>query len=113
VVVGPELKRPINFIDFPEMQSEVERTAWTCFVSVVSGFLGKYEAENYRELVDRHVDAYQKMGCGMSPEVHVLYEFSLINSKITWETTQKNMVKDFTRMSGLSRNTVKDSTMKV
>ena len=67
--MGPEVKRLINSVDFPEMLSEVERTAWTCFVSVVNWFLGNHKAENYRELVD----AYQKMGCRMSLKVHVLH----------------------------------------
>jgi len=67
------VKRLINSIDFPEMLSEVERTAWTCFVSVANGFLGKHKAENYRELVDGLVDVYQKMECRMSLKVHVLH----------------------------------------
>ena len=71
--MGPEVKRLINFVDFPEMLSEVERTAWTCFVSVVNGFLGNHKAENYRELVDGLVDAHQKMGWRMSLKVHVLH----------------------------------------
>ena len=71
--MGPEVKRLINFVDFPEMLSKVERTAWTCFVSVVNGFLGNHKAENYRELVDGLVDAYQKMGCRMSLIVYVLH----------------------------------------
>ena len=71
--VGPEVKRLINSVDFPEMLSEVERTAWTCFVSVVNGFLGNHKAENYREHVDGLVDAYEKMGCRMSLKVHVLH----------------------------------------
>ena len=55
------------------MLCEVERTAWTCFVSVVNGFLGNHKAENYRELVDGLVDAYQKMGGRMSLKVNVLH----------------------------------------
>ena len=71
--MGPEVKRLINSVDFPKMLSEVERTAWTCFVPVFNGFLGNHKAENYRELVDGLVDAYQKMGCRMSRKVHVLH----------------------------------------
>ena len=71
VFVGPEVKRLINSIDFPELQlSEVERTAWMCFVSVVNGFLGKHRAENFRKLVDGLVEAYRKMGCRISLKVH-------------------------------------------
>ena len=35
VYMGPEVKRLINSIDFPELLSEVERTAWMSFVYVV------------------------------------------------------------------------------
>ena len=76
VFVGPEVKRLINSIDstdFPELLSEVERTAWMCFVSVANGFLGKHRAENFRELVDGLVEAYRIMGCRMSLKVHVLH----------------------------------------
>ena len=71
VFMGPEVKRLINSVDFPEMLSVIERTAWTCFVSVVNRFLSNHKAENYRELVDGLVDAYQKMGCRMLLKVHV------------------------------------------
>ena len=73
VFVGPEVKRLINSIDFPELLSEVERTAWMYFVSVVNGFLGKHRAENFMELVEGLVEAYRKMDCRMSLKVHVLH----------------------------------------
>jgi len=44
-----------------------------CVVSAVNGFLGKHKAENYRQLVDGHVDAYQKMCCRMLLKVHALH----------------------------------------
>ncbi|CAK8684284.1 unnamed protein product [Clavelina lepadiformis] len=75
VFVGPELKRLINSINFPEMLSEVERRVWTSFVSVVNGFLGNHKTENYMELVDELVDAYWKMGCRMSLKLHVLHAY--------------------------------------
>ena len=73
VFVGPEVKRLINSIDFPELLSEVEQTAWMCFESVVNGFLGKHRAKNFKKLVDGPVEAYRKMGCKMSLKVHVLH----------------------------------------
>jgi len=100
----------INSIEIPVMLSKVEQTARACFVSVVNGFLGKQKAENYRELVDGLVDAHRKMVCSMSLKVHVL-RAHLDKLKDSRETTPKNKVKDFTRMSCLSRNTITDSTM--
>ncbi|XP_076807833.1 uncharacterized protein LOC143459117 [Clavelina lepadiformis] len=61
--------------DIEEMLSEVERRAWTSFVSVVNGFLGNHKTENYMELVDELVDAYWKMGCRMSLKLHVLHAY--------------------------------------
>ena len=73
VFVGPQVKRLIDSDSFPEKLSEVERAAWTSFVSLVKGFLGNHKAENYREIVDKLVETYRSMGCRMSLKLHVLH----------------------------------------
>jgi len=45
------------------------------------------------------------MSCNMSLK-YTFFMLTLMNSKITWETTQKKKVKIFTRISGLWRNTI-------
>lgn len=73
VFVGPQVKRLIDSDSFLQKLSDVERAAWTSFVSVVKGFLGNNKAENYREIVDELVDTYRSMGCRMSLKLHVLH----------------------------------------
>ncbi|XP_030630534.1 protein APCDD1-like [Chanos chanos] len=57
---------------FPKKLTRRERAAWDSFVAVVRGFLGNHNAENYVELVEALVKNHSKMGCRMSPRVHIL-----------------------------------------
>ena len=98
--------------NFSEKLSAVERRAWKSFVSVVEGFLGNHKADNFRNIVEELVDAYEKMGCRMSLKLHVLHSISM-NSRITWAITRKSKAKDFIKMSNRLRNAIKASIMKV
>ena len=73
VFVGPQVKRPMKSDSFSEKLSAVERRAWKSFASVVQVFLGNHKAENFREIVEKLVDAYEKMGCRMLLKLHVLH----------------------------------------
>ena len=73
IFVGPQVKRLMKFDSFSEKLSAVERRAWKSFVSVVEGFLGNHKADNFRNIVEELVDAYEKMGCSMSLKLHVLH----------------------------------------
>ena len=72
IFVGPQVKRLMKSDSFSEKISAVERRAWKSFVSVVEGFLGNRKADNFRNIVEELVDAYEKMGCRMSLKLHVL-----------------------------------------
>jgi len=110
--VAPEVKQLINSIDFPDMLSKVEQTAWASFVFVVNRFLGKHKAENYREVVDGLVETHHKMCCSVSLKVNVLRAHldKLEDNMIDYPEEQGER---FHQMSGLSRNTITDSTMKL
>ena len=73
VFVGPQMKRLMKSDSFPGKLSAVERRAWKSFVSVVEGFLGNYKSDNFREIVEELVDAYEKMGCRMLLKLHTLH----------------------------------------
>ena len=73
IFVGPQVKRLMKSDSFSEKLSAVERRAWKSFVSVVEGFLGNHKADNFRNIVEELVDAYEKMGCRMSLKLHVLH----------------------------------------
>ena len=73
IFVGPQVKRLMKSDIFSEKFSAVERKAWKSFVSVVEGFLGNHKADNFKNIVEELVDAYEKMGCRMSLKLHVLH----------------------------------------
>ena len=73
IFVGPQVKRLMKSNSFSEKLSAVERRAWKSFVSVVDGFLGNHKADNFRNIVEKLVDAYEKMGCRISLKLHVLH----------------------------------------
>ena len=73
IFVGSQVKRRMKSDSFSEKLSAVERRAWKSFVSVVEGFLGNHKADNFRNIVEKLVDAYEKMGCRMSLKLHVLH----------------------------------------
>ena len=73
IFVGPQVKRLLKSDSFSEKLSAVERRAWKSFVSVVEGFFGNHKADNFRNIVEEFVDAYEKMGCRMLLKLHVLH----------------------------------------
>jgi hypothetical protein len=49
---------------------ENEKSAWLKFKVVSLNFLGNVKAENYKELVEDLLNAYQTMGCNTSLNIH-------------------------------------------
>ena len=73
IYVGPQVKRLMKSDSFSAKLSAIERRAWKSFVSVVEGFLGNHKADNFRNIVEELVDAYEKISCRMSLKLHVLH----------------------------------------
>ena len=46
-----------------------EKRAWLSFKSIVTGFLGNGKSDNYREIVQELLSAYETLGCNMSVKV--------------------------------------------
>ena len=55
-----------------ESPSEIEKSAWKSFKSVVKNCLRNRKAPNYREIVGELLQSYQGMGCNMSLKIHFL-----------------------------------------
>ena len=72
IFVGPQIKKIFKLTEFSDKLSKTERTAWNCFKAVVQGFLGNYRAENYQQLVQDLIKAFNAMGCRMSLKLHML-----------------------------------------
>ena len=62
VFVGPEIRKLIQDPLFRLELTEQEQAAWDAFV-LVHNFLGNHRADNYVELVDNLITAYQHLGC--------------------------------------------------
>ena len=73
VFVGPQIRQLISDPVFPTKLSRLELNVWQSFVKVVNNFLGNYHADNYTDLVENMLKAYEKMGCRMSLKMHFLH----------------------------------------
>ena len=62
--MSSQVKRLMKSDSFPEKLSAVERRAWKSFISVFEGFLGTHKVDNFREIVEELVDAYEKVAAG-------------------------------------------------
>ena len=66
------IKQQIQDGKFEDLLSQIEKSAWKPFKSVVKTFLGNCKARNYREIVGELLQSYQDMGCNMSLKIHFL-----------------------------------------
>jgi len=51
ILVGPQIRALIRDGKFEDMPSQIAKSAWKSFKSVVKNFLGNHKAPNYREIV--------------------------------------------------------------
>jgi len=72
IFVGPQIRALIGDGKFEDLLSQIEKSAWKSFKSVVKNFLGNLKAPNYREIVGELLQSYQDMGCNMSLKIHFL-----------------------------------------
>ena len=72
IFVGPQIRALIRDGKFEDLLSQIEKSAWKSFKSVVKFFLGNRKAPNYREIVGELLQSYQDMGCNMSLKIHFL-----------------------------------------
>ncbi len=69
---GPQIRQLVKDQNFVASMTAVEKRAWEAFVSVVKNFLGNEKAENYKDVVERMLQSYHRLGCNMSIKVHFL-----------------------------------------
>ena len=72
IFIGPQIKKLFESNEFSDRLNYIERTAWNSFKAVVTGFLGNYRAENYKELVQEMKNSFCAMRCRMSLKLHML-----------------------------------------
>ena len=69
---GPQIKALIRDGKFEDLLSQIEKSAWKTFKSVVKNLLGNRKPSNYLEIVGELLQSYQDMGCNMSFKIHFL-----------------------------------------
>ena len=70
---GPEIQKVMQDENFILSMNLLEADAWRGFVGVVQNFLGNRRAANFEEVVQKMLDAYQRLGANMSIKVHFLH----------------------------------------
>ena len=73
VFIGPEIRILLLDDQFTEKLNSTELDAWKSFKQVVDNFLVKYKAENFIDIVENLLQAYQRLGCRMSLKLHFLH----------------------------------------
>ncbi|GBM27625.1 hypothetical protein AVEN_35281-1 [Araneus ventricosus] len=97
VFTGPDIRKLLSDSLFSETTGDKEKEAWGSFEDVVHRFLGNTKDPLYKTIVQRMLTAYEAQGCKMSLKVHFLHSHIV-----------KSRVKDFTRMSVISRDDTKE-----
>ena len=73
VFVGPDIRNLMKDENFDQRLYSLELCAWKSFKQVVHNFLGCKKNENYAQIVQEMLIAYQKLGCRMSLKIHFLH----------------------------------------
>ena len=60
--MAPQIRAFIRDGNFEDLLSQIEKSAWKSFKSVVKIFLGNRKAPNCREIVGELLQSYQDMG---------------------------------------------------
>jgi len=82
IFFGPQICE-INYDDLTEhLLTETAISAWLTFNTVFLNFLGNVKAENYKELVEDLLNAYQTMGCNVTEVSFFTFPLGLLPSKL-------------------------------
>lgn len=69
---GPQIRKLITDEEFTYKLDLEEMEAWEATKNVINDFLGNKRASNYKQIVKRMVETYQKMNVHMSLKIHFL-----------------------------------------
>ena len=73
VFVGPQIRQCLNDSSFTGGFSETELAAWESYRSVVDGFLGRNRNPHLKEVIEKLVLDFQRLGATMSLKLHFLH----------------------------------------
>ena len=72
IFVGSQIRKVIGDKHFQDLLNGKDLEAWVAFKSLVAKFLGNNKSNNYKEVVEQCINAFQNMGCNMSLNIHLL-----------------------------------------
>jgi CRISPR/Cas system-associated endonuclease/helicase Cas3 len=104
IFIGSQFREIINYDLSEYLVTENEKSAWLTFKPVCLNFLGNVKAENFKELVDDLLNAYQTMGCNMSLKLHCLhshFDFFLPNLGAVGDEHGERFHQDISTMQKL------------
>lgn len=70
---GPQIKQLIKNNEFIVLLNSNEKRAFQAANDVIENFLGNNRSNNYKQLVEKMINAYAKMGVNMSLKIHFLH----------------------------------------
>ena len=73
IFVGPEIRKLMLNEEFDSRLNPVELAAWNALKSIVANFLGNHCHEQYADMVDDMLKAYEQLGACMSLKMHFLH----------------------------------------
>ena len=73
--MGPEIRKLMLNKEFDSRLNPVEQAAWNALKSVVADFLGNQPHEQYADMVDDMLKAYEQLGARMSLKMHFLHSY--------------------------------------
>ena len=76
VFVGPEIRKLIPNEDFNSRLNALELAVWNALKSVVVNFLGNHPHDQYADIVDLMLKAYEQLRTRLSLKMHFLHSHS-------------------------------------
>lgn len=72
VFIGPQIRKIMFSDEFKEYLSADQKAAWESFEAVVQGFLGNYRSVDYKQLIIKLLQNYEKIGAHLTLKMHFL-----------------------------------------
>lgn len=70
---GSQIRELMNDDEFEMRMTTNERAAWSSFKEIQKKFLGNNKDPDYKNIADRLLENYRKMGCLMNLKIHFLH----------------------------------------
>ena len=100
---GPQIRELIKDTSFDDVLNPAELFAWLSLKSFITNFLRNHRRFQYQKVVDELMENFHQIGARMSVKMHFLQR---VFQRIV-ETSVKNRVSAFTKISVIWRNVIK------